>query len=379
MVFLYGFIALSILVFVHELGHFLLAKAFHIQVEEFGIGYPPRFFGFVKSKGKRKFFFGKNVPPPDKGQTIYSFNWIPFGGFNKLKGEFGRSKEKDSFSNQVWWKKMIVTFGGVFGNIVLAILVFTLCFTMGVPQLAEQEAVGAQSPLGIQILGISPSSPAAQAGILPGDIVSQIDGQSFSSVEEMQAYIRQRNNIPLIFAIKRGEEILSLEVTPQPANTIFPDLEDDYGVIGVSLGETILVSYPLYQSFGLAFKHTMALTGAMFSGLWLMFKTLFVQGTMIGDVIGPVGLVSMSGQMAQVGFVYFLQMLGLLSVAIAVCQLIPFPGLDGSRIVLALIEGLRKGRAIPERVEATIMNIGIYLLMILLIFITYKDIANLFF
>jgi len=377
MVFVYGFITLGLLVFTHEFGHFLLAKAFRVQVEEFGFGYPPRLGGLVKSKGKTKFFWGKKNPKADKGATIYSLNWIPFGGFNKIKSEFGRSKEPDSFSGQVWWKKILIALGGVLGNIAWAILIFTICLSLGVPQVVESEGVPAT--LGVQVLAVNPSSPAEKAGILPGDIISKIDGEEFSSVEDVQTYIKEKNNISIVLEIKRGEKFLSLEVIPEPAKNVFSDLKEDYGVIGISLGETSLVSYPWYKSFILAIKQTFALIGLSFNGLWLMLKAIFGKGAMIGEVIGPVGLVSMSGQIAKVGFVYFLQTMGLLSVALAVCQLIPFPGLDGSRIIFALIEGAKKGRQIPQKIEESIISVGFCLLILLMIFVTYKDITKLIF
>ena len=377
MIFLYGIIGLSVLIFAHELGHFLVAKACHTYVEEFSLGYPPRLGGFVKSKGKRRLFWGKNVPRPDKGATIYSLGWIPFGGFNKLKGEFGKNKDTDSFFAQTWWKKIFIALGGVAGNILLSVLIFTICFTLGSPQVISHGEPAEGPLLGIQILGVDPSSPAAKAGVIPGDIILKVDNNSFGSLEELQAYIRERKDIPLIFHLKRGKKNLSLEITPKSAKTIFPELKADYGVIGVNLAETALVSYPWYKSLWLAIENTFSLMGTIFAGIWLMLKSLFTKGVMIGQVIGPVGLVSMSSKVAKVGFIYFLQITGTLSVALAACQLIPFPALDGSRVVFALIEGIRRGRPIPPKVEATIVTVGFYILLFLIIFVTYKDIARL--
>src|SRR6056297_3007945 len=130
---LFAIIGLSILIFFHELGHFIVAKISGIKVEEFGIGYPPRFFGFVKVGGKRKMFFGKNEPRESKN-TIYSLNWIPFGGFNKLKGELEKDQDPDSFRGAKWWKKFLVAVAGVAMNIIVAILIFFILYSTGIPQ-----------------------------------------------------------------------------------------------------------------------------------------------------------------------------------------------------------------------------------------------------
>lgn len=376
-------VGLSIVVFFHELGHFILAKIFKIRVEEFGLGYPPRVCGFVRSSKKKfrfKFFWGKDEPLEAKTRTIYSLNWIPFGGFNKLKGELGEKSndDSDSFFAQVWWKKALVAAGGVLMNIFLAFFIFALCYFIGLPQDVEQINGGKiLRPVGIQIGMVMPDSPADQAGLKIGDIILALDSQEFKQVKEIQDYIETKLNQSLEIKVKRQKEIINQVVNVVPSKQIFDDMKEPRGVIGISLSQTVIVSYPWYKSIVLGVKTTISLTGRLFHGLWLILKNLVVHQQMIGQLLGPVGITTMASDMARVGFIYLLQFIGLLSVAIGVFQLIPFPALDGSRIVFSIIEGVRR-KPINSKIELISINIGFYILLLLLLFITVREIFNLF-
>ena len=375
-------VGLSIVVFFHELGHFILAKIFKIRVEEFGFGYPPRVCGFVRSSKKKfrfKFFWSKNEPLEAKTRTIYSLNWIPFGGFNKLKGELGgkSNDDPDSFFVQVWWKKALVAVGGILMNIFLAFFIFALCYFVGLPQDIEQINGGKiLRPVGIQIGMVMPNSPADQAGLKIGDVILSLDGQEFKQVKEIQDYIEIKLNQSLEIKVERQKEIISQVVNVVPSEQIFDDMKESRGVIGIALSQTVIVSYPWHQSIILGVKTTISLTGRLFQGLWLILKNLVVHQQMIGQLLGPVGITTMASDMARVGFIYLLQFIGLLSVAIGVFQVIPFPALDGSRIVFSIIEGVRR-KPISSKIELISINIGFYLLLLLLLFITVREIFNL--
>lgn len=375
-------VGLSIVVFFHELGHFILAKIFKIRVEEFGFGYPPRVCGFVRSSKKKfrfKFFWSKNEPLEAKTRTIYSLNWIPFGGFNKLKGELGgkSNDDPDSFFVQVWWKKALVAVGGILMNIFLAFFIFALCYFVGLPQDVEQINGGKiLRPVGIQIGMVMPNSPADQAGLKIGDVILSLDGQEFKQVKEIQDYIEIKLNQSLEIKVERQKEIISQVVNVVPSEQIFDDMKESRGVIGIALSQTVIVSYPWHQSIILGVKTTISLTGRLFQGLWLILKNLVVHQQMIGQLLGPVGITTMASDMARVGFIYLLQFIGLLSVAIGVFQVIPFPALDGSRIVFSIIEGVRR-KPISSKIELISINIGFYLLLLLLLFITVREIFNL--
>ncbi len=384
---LLAIVSLGVLVFFHELGHFVVAKIFNIKVEEFGFGYPPRVCGWVCAGGKSKrcrrisrfkFFWGKKAPIEAETATIYSLNSIPFGGFNKLKGELGDSQEKDSFSAQVWWKKALVSFGGVGMNILLAIFIFSLCFFIGIPQDISQPLPGGRivRQVGIQIGMITAGSPAAQAELRAGDVIVSINAHEFQTVSEIQDYIKAKVDQSIEIKVKRREEIIVREVNVLSAKDIFKDIEESYGVIGIALAKIGIVAYPWYQAVFEGVKTTFLLAGRLFHGLWLILKTLLVKQKMLGEFFGPVGITMMVGEIARIGFVYFLQFVAFLSVAIGVFQLIPFPALDGSRILFAFIEGIRR-RPINHKAESLIVGIGFYLLLLLLVFITYRELIRL--
>jgi regulator of sigma E protease len=373
-------LGLSVLIFFHELGHFILAKIFKIRVEEFGLGYPPRIFGFIfSSHPKLKFFLGKKQPLEAKSKTIYSLNWIPFGGFNKIKGELGEDDSVDSFYSQVWWKKALVASGGFLMNIFLAFLLFSLCFFIGLPQnIDEVSGEKMIQPVGIQIGMIYPDSPAEKAGLKLGDIITEIDGQEFSSVEQVQNYIDLKKGGDLQITVKRKGGLIRERVEVFPANQVFLEEEENTrGVIGVALSETVIASYSWLKSITQGAKTTILLVGQIFTGLGVILKSLITKGEVVGRLMGPVGITALASDMARVGFVYFVQFVGLLSVAIGVFQMIPFPALDGSRVLFSLIEGVR-GRKMKVKTEMIIINAGFYFLLLLLIFITSKEIFNLF-
>ncbi|MDD3101554.1 MAG: M50 family metallopeptidase [Patescibacteria group bacterium] len=374
-------IGLSIVIFFHEFGHFIFARIFGVRVEEFGFGYPPRMFGWIKTdknKWNFKFFWNKNIPKEADKKTIYSVNWIPFGGFNKLKGEMG-GQEKDDWGAQKWWKKVLIGAGGVCMNFILAIILFSFCFSAGIPQAVEQTTGGGKIKeiIGIQISMVSPNSSAEKAGIKIGDVVLSIDGQEIKTVEGLQNYIKPKVNQTVKIKIKRNLQIIEKEVNVLPASQNFQDIEESYGVIGVGLANIAIVSYPWYQSIYEGFKTTFLLIGQWCYSLYLIFKTLIIKHHMIGQFVGPVGLAAMGGEVARVGFIYLVQFLAIISVAIGVSQFIPIPGLDGSRILFAFIEGIRK-KPIKQETENFILTIGFYLLLVLAVLLTYQDLAHLF-
>lgn len=385
-------IGLSVLVFFHELGHFIAAKSLGMRVEEFGFGYPPRIAGVVRKGNRLKFFWGKHIPQGAKEKTIYSINWIPFGGFNKLKGELGGDTSKDSFFVQSWWKKVLVGIAGSGLNIVFAMVIFSFLYFSGIPQ--DSDALGKnaiiQRSIGIQIGMIADKSPAQQAGLKIGDIITHIDGNRFEIIEELQIYVGARAGENVAVEIRRGKETYVYDIdvlsygevfAPTPLDEALGIVEreqdENRGVIGVSLSHAVIASYPLHQALWLGVKSTFLLMGRLFYGLWLIVKTLVTQQKVIGGFLGPVGITVMIADMARVGYIYFLQFVAFLSVAIGVFQMIPFPALDGSRVLLAVIEGIR-GRRLRYQTEAVIISIGFYILIFVLLIITFREITKLF-
>ena len=371
-------LALSILVFFHEIGHFISAKISGVKVEEFGFGYPPRIFGISKKNRKTYFFWRKKIPEEAKEATIYSLNLIPFGGFNRLKGEIGESKELDSFEKQKWYKKVFVSSSGALMNLVLAFFVFFACFLYGMPQVIEEGMKGKLlQEVGVQIVMVMPDSPAQKAGLKNGDVIVKINEKEIISSEEAQKEIHlQKEKQKIKLTLKRGGEIIEKEAEVLPISQIFPEIKENYGAIGISLAQIGIVRYSLSEAIVNSFKTTVSLTTQLFYGLWLILKYLFIKREMIGQLVGPIGITAMMGQAARIGFSYFLQLVGLLSMAIGLCQLIPFPALDGFRVLTSFLEGIRK-KPIKPQVEATIINLGFFLLLFLMIFITSKEIIGL--
>ncbi|MDA2922659.1 site-2 protease family protein [Patescibacteria group bacterium AH-259-L07] len=385
-------IGLSVLVFFHELGHFVVAKSLGMRVQEFGFGYPPRMAGVIKKGNRLKFFWGKRIPQEAKEKTIYSINWIPFGGFNKLKGELGGDTSKDSFFVQSWWKKALVGIAGSGLNIVFAMVIFSFLYFSGIPQDSDalEKNATVVAKIGIQIGLVADNSPAQQAGLKIGDIIISIDGNYFDSIEELQAHVGARAGEKVAVEIKRREETQIYDVdvfsygevfAPTPLDealgTDQREQDTDRGVIGVSLSHSVIASYPLHQALWLGVKSTFLLIDRLFYGLWLIVKTLVTQQKVIGGFFGPVGITVMTAEMARVGYIYFLQFVAFLSVAIGVFQMIPFPALDGSRVLLAAIEGIR-GKRLKHQTETVIISIGFYILVFVLLIITFREIIKLF-
>ena len=228
---------------------------------------------------------------------------------------------------------------------------------------------------------VMPNSPAQKAGLKMGDIILNIDGHKFDSTNKIGTYISQRVNQEINITVKRKDNILVKKTEIVPYGKIFSEetspVEDkSHGVVGIVFAKTGIVSYPWQQAIIKGIKQTFLLIGRLFYGLWLILKTLIVKKKLIGQVMGPVGITVLATQSARAGFVYFLQIIALLSVAVGAFQLIPFPALDGSRIVSSVVEGITRKRISPK-IENIGLTIGFYLLIFLLIWVTSREVINL--
>ncbi|MBI2484308.1 site-2 protease family protein [Candidatus Uhrbacteria bacterium] len=344
-------VILSILVLIHEFGHFAAARFFGIAVEEFGLGFPPR--AAIIKKGK---------------QTTYTLNWLPFGGFVKLKGEQGdAATDPDSFAAKPIWKRIIVLGAGVFMNIAFTVLVFTVGFSFGMPQSIEGLSAGADvRDMRIQIIGVLPDTPADAGGMKAGDNIVRIDGSDFSSVSSIQEFVAARGGKELAIDIKRGEEMVTLHIAP----TIRGD--GDRATFGIELLAIGTVSYPLPIAFYEASRTTVVLVRAIFQSLGSAIRNLKFDG-----FVGPVGIAEHTAKAADLGFFYLLNLMALISLSLGIFNVLPIPALDGGRIVFVLIEGIRR-RSIRPEVENAIHLIGFVILLGLLVLVTARDIGNLF-
>lgn len=352
-------IILGVLVFVHEFGHFICAKIFKVGVEEFGFGYPPRLVGWKKK------------------ETIYSLNWIPIGGFTKIKGTVGADqdntadvKSNDSFMAKPIWQRFIILFAGVFLNFILCGFLFSVCYMIGLPSatadLSANAKVSAQKVL---IMETIPDKSAAQAGLLAGDYILKINNQPTDDITKLKEAIKSYQNQEINITILRNNETLEKKVFVQINN------EDNQPGIGVYLTEAGTVSYPWYSAIYQGFKHTVMIVIMIFQVLGGIIIGLFSQQSVSAEFAGPIGIAVLTNQVTKMGFIYILQFAALLSINLAIFNLLPFPALDGGRLLFLVIEKIR-GKAVNQKIEAVVHNIGFALLILLILVVTFKDISK---
>ena len=366
-------VILGVLVFVHELGHFVVARRNGIKAEEFGFGFPPRIFGFVKNEesGKYEWVFGnKDVQSKN---TIYSVNWIPLGGFVKIKGENGTDEnDVDSFSGKSAWSRIKVLAAGVIMNFVLAWALIAIVFMIGAPQTIDpaSSSDGAK----IQIAQIVADSPAEKAGIKVGDEILPIqrNGEKtieFSGIESVQEYVAEKAGEKISLQLKRGNENLEVNLVPRK------NAPEGEGPLGVALAQTEIVRYSFFSAIWEGFLTTLNLIAAIFVALVGIIKSLFMGQGVGADVAGPVGIAVLTKQVSAMGLVYILQFAALISINLGIINILPIPALDGGRILFVLIEKI-KGSPVSQKVEQAFHSIFFALLIILLILITFRDIGK---
>ncbi len=339
------FAVLSLLVIVHEFGHYIVAKKNGIWVEEFGFGLPPR-------------VFGKKI-----GDTIYSINALPFGGFVRLHGEMtedGVTKPKMAFLNKSLWVKTGVITAGVIMNFLLAVVAFGIVYSF----------TGIQRDIKVvKVLNIATNSPAQDAKLLVGDIVKKVDGEEVKSVSEFISKIET----------KKGKKVkLDLE---DRVVTITPRLNPPAGEgpLGVSITNTETYFAPVWQRpfLGAYYGTKEALFWGknVVLGFVNIFTELF-QGRSPKDVSGPVGVFAVTTEVAKTGILPLINLIGIISVNLAVLNIIPFPALDGGRLLFIVIEAVL-GKKVAPKVEGVIHSVGMAILLLAILAITIKDVRGL--
>jgi len=365
-------IVLSLLVFVHELGHFWTARRFGVKTEEFGFGFPPRIYGIYKDKnGQWKTVRGgKKVE--DVVGTIYSVNWIPLGGFVKIKGENGEGEnEKDSFVSRKIWQRASILSAGVIMNIFLAAVLISIGLMVGLPQALDNNISDKAviTDRKIQVAQVLPESPAETAGLKMADIIISINNQQFNTEEDLQNYVAGRSGQELNYKIKRGQKEINFNITPEIRE------DTNKGGVGIAIVATGLVKYPWYISIWEGFKTTIFLVWYIIVAFYELIKGLIFGQGVSADVAGPVGIAVFTGQVARMGFVYLMQFTALLSINLAIINFLPFPALDGGRVLFLIIEKI-KGSPVKREIENVIHNVGFSLLMVLVLIVTFRDVAR---
>ena len=359
-------IILLVLVLVHEFGHFFTAKKFGIRVDEFGFGFPPKLFSFKK------------------GETEYSLNLLPIGGFVKIFGENPDEENTNgpdasrSFINKAKWKQAVVLFAGVFANFLLAWFLFSFGFMSGLPSSVGNETKGyALEDINLVVVSVAPDSPADKASLKSGDKVISVKSSSDIlkdiNPDALKSFILSHSEKEIEIGYIRGKDVTihTALVTPVVKSV------GGEPIIGISMDQIGTAKLP----FLTALKEGMSLTWFVTKGTIVGLYTLIVdslkgQGS-LESITGPVGMVSIVGDAYQFGFVYLLSFTALISVNLAIINLLPFPALDGGRLFFLLIEKIKGSRMNPKFAN-TANLIGFGILIILMLVITYHDVVRLF-
>ncbi len=375
---------LAVLILSHEFGHFIVAKLSGIGVKEFGFGFPPRIAGVYRDRVTRKWHI---VPPHSKmpevtkdvdPDTVYSLNAIPLGGFVSMVAENGTEEDegKYSFANQPAGKRFAVTVAGVFMNLLLAYLLLSFGLMFGLPSSTYGISANAYSQKHVTVVQVEPGSPAAHAGIAVGEAILGIraGGKYYpaTSLDQVQQLSDQNKGKPLTLVLQDGRVTVDKVVVPRT------NPGPNQGAIGIAMEEVAFVHYPWYQAFIKGGEALYAMTTQMVVMLWGLLVGLFVGHTaLLSDVAGPVGIANITGQAVKLGWAYVLNLTIVLSINLAILNILPFPALDGGRAFFLIVEKI-KGRPVNYKVENTIHQVGFALLLLLMAVITVHDIAKLF-
>jgi regulator of sigma E protease len=359
---------LGVLIFVHELGHFVTARRNGIKADEFGFGFPPRMFGFVKDEKTGKFVFVPGNKEIRSKNTVYSFNWLPLGGFVKIKGEGGESKEDaDSFASKGAWPRIKVLAAGVIMNFLFAWFLISIIFMIGAPEAVDN--ANGNPTAKIQISEVVSGSPASTMGIQVGDII--LKNENFNSIQDIQNYISEHKGQEITLRVQRGKQVLNLTGTPRS------DVPEGQGALGIGLAQTIINKYSFFPAIWKGLTTMLDLSLAMIVAIYGIFRNLLIGHGVGADVAGPVGIAVLTKQVTTLGLVYVLQFAALLSINLGIINILPIPALDGGRILFILIEKI-KGSPVTQKTEQMIHTVGFIVLIMLMILITLRDVTKFF-
>ncbi len=360
---------LSVLVLIHELGHFFAARLMGVKADEFGYGFPPRLIAFVREAGK-----WKRVRSKEGGtysSTIWSLNWLPLGGFVRLKGEEQKDHDADSFLSKGFFARFFILIAGVFMNWILAAIIFSTAFCIGVPmELQGLPANAVIQDARVQIVDVVKDLGAAQAGIKIGDVLLGVNGERFTRVEQAQTLLGQASlQKTATLLVRRDTQEMSFDVTP----ALLPSLGRPG--VGLALADIGVVHFSFFRAIYHGVSMTWTYTKLIILGLVGFIRDLAVTHKVTADLSGPVGIAVLTGTIAQQGWWSLMQFMAVLSLNLAVINFLPIPALDGGRIFFLLIESIRRKRA-SFRVEGLIHQIGFFLLLALILVVTVHDLRQ---
>lgn len=364
-------IVLAVLIFVHELGHFLAARAAGIRIDAFKIGFGPRVFYWTR------------------GETEYGVNAIPFGGYVKIHGENPDEESVSgpdasrSFVNKPQWKQVVVLAAGVFFNFLFAWLLYSIVFVSGVtiPVAAFPQYEEHFSNNRIMVAQVAPGSPAEKAGIMVGDTITNIklntndsSQNETLSVEKIQHLIKESAGTPITLSVINKE--IPKEVKVNATTGLIPNATSTYA-LGIAMQDVGDLHLPFFSATKEGLSYTWTMISGTAVGLYKFITNIFMGKANFSDVTGPIGIAGVVGDAAGLGFTYLLMITALISINLGVINLVPFPALDGGRILFVLIEGVIR-RRISMKFTNIVNTVGFVLLMLLMVVVTYKDVLRLF-
>ena len=344
-------IFLSVLILIHELGHFFAAKKFGLWVQEFGFGLPPRIWG------------------KKKGETVYSVNALPFGGFVKIYGEDQEENDSQlsarggsalggaisdktrSFSNLPAWKRAVILIAGVVMNFILGWVLISIVFAIGIPQ-------------AVFITDVKANSPAAESGILANDKILD-----FKTTKDFISFIDQNRGKEISLKIERAGKEIEIKSVPRknpPAGE---------GALGIALIDAGQPKMNIFSALWGGLKSSFEVFSMIYVAIFKLIQAAILGKGSLAGLTGPVGIVKITGEVSKLGLLYLLQLLALISLNLAAINIFPFPALDGGRILFLIIEKI-KGSPLPQKFERYANALGLALLLFLMLVITIKDIAR---
>jgi len=332
-------VLLGLVIVVHELGHFGAARLTGLKVVSFAVGFGPKLFGWTGKDG-----------------VEYAVRLLPLGGYCRFYGEDASvADDRDALYRQPKWKRAVMTFAGPAMNLLAAVLCLALLLgALGLPAILPK------------VVAVEPGSPADAAGLLPGDVFEAVDGQTVESYEDVRGAILKGGGAPVAFTLRRGDETLDV--------TVVPAVLDDTGEtrIGITFAMEN-VREPVWR----AIKDAFVVAGQMLAAMLAFLKGLVTRGAGAGDMAGPVGIVSMVKEQTQSGGLRaYLEMAAMISLNLGLINLLPIPGLDGSRLLFLAAEGVRGKRVDPNK-EGLVHLIGLAVLLLLMLPVYFRDIVRL--
>ena len=364
-------LVLVVLIVVHEFGHFVVAKLSGMRVDEFGIGYPPRAWGFKK------------------GETEYTLNWLPFGGFVKIYGEDMEEKlpgatsptsdSSRAFSSRPRSLQALVLVAGIAMNLLFAYVLITATLLMGTPRALAPEELATATNISVAVAGVLPESPAAKAGLLPGDYIQSAHiGESEwsgSDVDMFTLFVTNDTQLaPIKLSVLRNGAPVSIEAVPVQGTIV---KEPTRPALGVQLAVVGVVPVSLLKAPVEGAVLTWEVTKETAVALVKFFGSVFTFTADLAQVSGPIGIAGAVGSASSQGLSALITITALISINLALINVLPIPALDGGRLLFVIIEAITR-RPIKPVVANAVNTIGFGFLILLMLVVTAHDVFKLF-